>query len=103
MATRRGIDDRLTDDTQVKRLEDAEGKPVDGSYRCLAEYELEVTEAETSLNDVDSLKKDLLTIRDLFNKRVSELWSVCSQTCEADFSNDSALRSSVSSRWPLAN
>lgn len=68
---------RLTDDTQVKRLEDAEGKPVEGSYRCLSEYALEVTETGASLNDVDSLKKDLLTIRDLFNKKVSELWSVC--------------------------
>ena len=57
----------------MKRVADAEGRPVEGSYRCLSEYALEVTRTATSLNDVESLKKDLLDIRDLFNKRVSEL------------------------------
>ena len=73
MGVRREGERRLTEDTQVKRVEDAEGRPVEGSYRCLGEYELEVTETATSLNDVESLKKDLLSIRDLFNKRVSKL------------------------------
>lgn len=73
MDDQRGVERRLTEDTQVKRVADAEGRPVEGSYRCLSEYTLEVTRTATSLNDVESLKKDLLDIRDLFNKRVSEL------------------------------
>lgn len=73
MDDQRGVERRLTEDTQVKRVADAEGRPVEGNYRCLSEYALEVTRTATSLNDVESLKKDLLDIRDLFNKRVSEL------------------------------
>ena len=80
---------RLAEDTQVKRICDIEGIPIesggylngvlriDGQYKCLGEYEMALTAVSSSMkekmNDLEKLKTDLADIRTFYNKKVSEL------------------------------
>ncbi|KAK8800300.1 hypothetical protein WA171_004934, partial [Blastocystis sp. BT1] len=64
----------LAEDTQVKRICDIEGIPIesDGQYKCLGEYEMALTTVSSSMkermNDLEKLKTDLADIRTFYNK-----------------------------------
>ena len=50
-----------------------------GQYKCLSDYEMEITKVDETMreklnvNDIDALKRDLMDIRSMFNKKVNEL------------------------------
>ena len=50
-----------------------------GQYKCLSDYEMEITKVDEAMreklnvNDIDALKRDLMDIRSMFNKKVNEL------------------------------